>query len=489
MSTESPLKFPKAADQARLDKYQKYDKLYKGEHFDAFSIKLNGLNTYYARLRYIVCNFAGLQSRIMADMLFGETITVDVKDKDLQNFIDALQESNQLFNQLYESELVNSRDGDDVWKIRIDQRNPDVTDSPVEIIIEQVGPQYYFPTFDEKTGRNMTKEDVLVNIFPRTGEDGKEKWYLHKEIHTPGVIRNEVYVYNPNEKKIVSEANAEEFGFEDEEKTEVNRSLVFHVPNVRDGSEFFGTSDYADLETLLFALNNRMTKTDNILDKHSDPILAVPEGVLDENGNVAKEALGMFEMGEGGEKPEYIVWNANLDVAFKEVDKLVKFLYMFSEISPASVGDDEGKGGQADSGRALKYKMLSTLRKRNRKKRYYDQMIKDILVTAMELAKAHGVEMGGVKVSTVERPTIDWGSGLISDETEEVENATARIDAGLSSRADEIAKIDGVTPDEAQKKVKEIDKEATQDRPPAMVPPPTGNKNDPNNQGKPPAGE
>lgn len=473
MADESPLVFPKKADVARLERYLHYDKLYAGDHFDAFSIKAtDGFNSQYSRLRYVVANFAGLASRVMADMLFGETITLDVKDKDLQNFVDGLQEQNQLFNQLYESELVNSRKGDDVFKIRIGARNPSIPDAKSEIIIEQIGPDFYFPQFSKKSARGMSDQDVIIEQFDQIAPTtGKTTCYIHKEIHTPGLIQHEVYEYNKNERKIVAQMDAEAFGYPLEEVTGVNRSLVFHIPNVRDGSGFWGTSDYRDLESLFFALNNRITKTDNILDKHSDPILAVPPGVLDENGQVRKEALGMFEVdneNSGFNKPEYVVWNANLDAAEKEVEKLVEFLFMFSEIAPATMGADSGSGGQAESGRALKFKLLATIRKRNRKKRYYDQAIKDMLETAMGLSAFHKVEVNGVVASKVERPVIDWGSGLIPDETEEIDNAVKRIDAGLSSRAQVIASLDEVTPDEAEKRVQEIDKEATQNAPPVI---------------------
>lgn len=463
--------FPKKADKARLEKYLYYDKLYSGDHFDAFSIKAeDGFNTMYARLRYVVANFAGLASRVMADMLFGETITIDVKDKDLQNFIDGFQEQNQLFNQLYESELVNSRKGDDVFKLRVGPRNPTIPDAPSEIIIEQIGPDFYFPQFSRNSSRGQSDQDVIVTQFEQPGpNDGKNVTFLHKEIHTPGLIQHEVYEYNVTQQRIVKQMRSEDFGWPEEEETGVNRSLVFHVPNVRDGAGYWGTSDYRDLENLFFALNNRITKTDNILDKHSDPILAVPPGVLDENGDVRKERLGMFEVDNenpGFNKPEYVVWNANLDSAMTEIDKLVEFLFMFSEIAPATMGAD--KGGQAESGRALKFKLLATIRKRNRKKRYYDQAIKDMLITAAELSKFHKVAINDIIPTNIERPVIDWGSGLIPDETEEIENAVKRVDAGLSSRADEIARLDEITPDEAQKKVKEIDKEAAQDAPPAI---------------------
>jgi len=116
----------------------------------------------------------------------------------------------------------------------------------------------------------------------------------------------------------------------------------------------------------MYAVNNRMTKNENILDKHSDPILALPEGVLDEQGNIRKDKLQLFtipdnEMGSKPAKPEYITWDASLDNSFKQIDKLIEFLYMTSETSPAVFGMD--KQGAAESGRALKLRLMRTIAK------------------------------------------------------------------------------------------------------------------------------
>lgn len=462
---ESPLAFPKKADKPRLEAYAFYDKLYNGDHFDAFSIKgEKDFTTQYSRLRYIVANFAGLMSRILADMLFGEKLSIDVEKN--QDFIDSLIEENQLITQLYESELSNSRRGDAVFKLRIGTRNINNLSEKPTIIIEQVGAALYFPEFDPQNARFTPAKDCLYWTFKQQLADGNYKCYLHKESHYPGYISHQIFGYNEKEEKIEAEYPPEDFGYQPVEETLVDRSLVFHVPNVRSGDSYFGDSDYTDLISLFFALNNRLTKTDNILDKHSDPILAVPPGVIDENGKIRRSALSMFEVDSenpGFNKPEYIVWNANLEAAEKEVDKLLDLLFMFSEIAPATMGAD--KNGQVDSGRALKFKLLATIRKRNRKMRYYDQMIKDLLETAQKLAIAHKISVGEFSITKPERPKVDWGDGVINDDTEMVDTAVKRIDAGLSSRAGEISKLDGLTPSEAEKKVVEIDKEATIDMP------------------------
>lgn len=449
------LQFPKPVDQKRLNDYDYYDKLYFGEHYDAFLIKgQKDFSNQYNRLRYVVANFAGLMSRVLADMLFSDQFSLDFEDEKNQEFMDALLADNQFTTQCYESALANSRRGDSLFKLRIGQLNNNPA-SPQTVIIEEVTPAIYFPALDITSNRYKPTEDVLAWAFKANGVD-----YLHKETHRPGYIFHEIYRYDPRSSKIIAQVNAQDFGFADIEETKVSRSLVFHIPNVRDGSGFWGTSDYKDLSTLFYALNNRITKIDNILDKHSDPILAVPPGVLDEEGRVKKEALGMFEVDNenaGFNKPEYIVWNANLDSAFKEVDSLIEQLFMFSEIAPATMGMD--KNGLAESGRALKFRLLSTIRKRNRKIQYYDQGIKDMMETVLELAGAWGITVNGMKAQKPERPTIDWGDGVINDATELVDMATKRIDAGIESRSGAIVKLDGVTEAEAKTKVQEIDDE------------------------------
>lgn len=457
MADESPQSFPKQADKPRLEAYEVFDKIYAGDHFDAF--KITGEKDFtkaYSRLRYVVVNFAGLMSRVMADMLFGEKVTIDLESDENQEYVSTLIEQNSLMSQLYESALANSRRGDVVFKLRIGRRNVTDETSKSTIIIEQQSAATYFPEFDARNAINTPAQDVLVWKFHVGGT-----CYLHKESHRPGFIVTEIWKYDEKAEKVISQETPEEFGFKSIETTKIKKSLVFHIPNVRDGNGFFGTSDYKDLMQLFFAINNRLTKIDNILDKHSDPILAVPEGVLDEDGKINKGFLGMFEVDSespGFNKPEYIVWNANLESAFTQIEKLLEILFMTSEIAPATMGMD--KNSVAESGRALKFKLLATIRKRNRKIRYYDEQIKNMLEVAQELGIAWGIDMDSKRISKPERPKIDWGDGVINDETEMVDNAVKRIDAGLSSRADEIARLDGLTPEEAEAKVKEIDKEA-----------------------------
>lgn len=440
--------YSQITDDPRISEYKINEELFSGDHFAAFSISSDDFKKDYSRLRYITCNFAGLISKVIADMLFGEPITI--QDPDNQDFIDGLVFENKLDTLFYEHSIANSYFGDNIFKIRVINGQISIGDTP---------PALYFPELDPSDARALPKKIHLAWIVPTNGDN-----YLVVETHEPPFVRTTIG--RIDKKDSLVEVDVDAFNklagtsYQKEVDTKINRYLVKHVPNWKTRGHF-GISDFVDLKPLFFALNNRMTKTDNILDKHSDPILAVPEGVLDENGKVSKDAFTLFEIPESGEKPEYIVWNANLDNAFKQIDKMVEFLFMFSETSPDSMG--MGKGGSAESGRALKLKLLRTIAKRNRKKLYYDEAIKDLIYTAELLAQANGFTISkdmNAKPTKPQLPDILWQDGIVNDEVERTDIVIKKVEAGIESKQDAIMELDEVDEDTAKETLKTIDDEA-----------------------------
>lgn len=457
---DSVLKYPHADSKSRLEQYQHYTRLFDGDHFDAFSIKVDDpkFSKYYAQLRYISINFAGLISKVIADFLFSESPTYKATDGD-QEYVEGLVKENNLNVQNYESALGNSYLGDAVYKIRIGKRNS--MDEKSSVIIEDINPAIYFPHIDPFNVRAKPEVEELSWMFEHA-----TKKYVRQELHSPGMI--EYHMWELQAEKLIRELTPDQVkdelginGWITSEETGIDRNLIVHIPNWKTGKDYFGKSDYFDLESIFYAINNRMTMTDNILDKHSDPILAVPEGVLDEDGKVNKEKLGMIEIPDGlnGKegKPEYIVWNASLDNAFKEVEQLTEYMFMISETSPDILGMGKGK---SDSGRALKLKLLRTIAKASRKKLYYDAGLKEVLYIAQLMAKKWGVKIDGKALQGEPvYPEIIWKDGLPIDEREQIENEALRINSELTSRKDSIVRIDGIDEEMAEAKVKEIDAE------------------------------
>jgi hypothetical protein len=447
-----PKQFPDDESLNRLRSYGVYENLLEGDHYSAYMKDVgNEFSRKYKFLRYITCNFAGLVSKVIADVLFGEKVSIEDpdKNKEKQAFIDALVHENNLDTQFYESSLFNSCRGDAIFRIRIEND---------EIKVEDINPAMYFP----KLTPNFREEPKEVELAWK--EKYNKETYLIKEIHTAGQIENKVYLMKSgDDKTIVRPVGVEEFNkisgknLDQIVKTGIDEIPIIHIPNFRATNSFWGTSDYHDLQSLFFAVNNRITKTDNTLDKHSDPILSVPEGILDENGNVEKESLGMVEIREGEGKPEYIVWDANLDSAFKELDQLVKMIFMFSEISPDVLGID-GQG-TIESGRALKLRMLRTLAKKNRKALYYELGIQKVVEIASKFAKA-GYKIGDISYKGDPIvPDVIFSDGVIDDKVEEVENESLLYEAGLTSQKRAIKIIEDMDDDSAEALIKEIDEE------------------------------
>lgn len=450
-------KFPSDSDLTRLRAYNRYEKLLEGNHYSAYLSELKETFTdRYKYLRYVTCNFAGLISKVMADVLFGEKVTVESvnKNKKEQEFIDELWYQNKLDTQLYESSLLNSARGDALLRVRVEND---------QIKIEDINPAMYFP----RLGNNFREEPKeVVLAWKDTQKRGEEEeTYLIKETYTVGKIKTEIHLMKDREsQEIVRKVPIKDFNklfntnYEESVETNIDTIPLIHIPNFRINNRYWGTSDFSDLESLFFAINNRMTSIDNILDKHSDPILAVPQGILDEDGNVKKEKLGMIEVQEGEGKPEYIVWNANLDNAFKQIDEIVKMIFLMGEISPDVVGLDTGRT-RAESGRALKLRMLRTLAKKNRKALYYETGIKKAIEVASMFA-IQGAKAGEISYKgEVIIPNVKFADGVVDDKVEEIQNETLKLSSGITSKKNAIKIIEDMDDKEAESLLKEIKEE------------------------------
>ena len=451
-------KFPNESEVSRLRQYSQYERLLEGNHYTAYMSEIGDkFSDRYKYLRYMTCNFAGLISKVMADVMFGEKVKIESPDKNeiQQGFINELIYQNKLDVQFYESALLNSARGDALLRIRVEDN---------QIKIEDINPAMYFP----ELGNNFRSEPEKVTLAWKEYVKNKDKEvvYLIKEIYTKGLIETSVYEMKDREsqeivKKVPVKVYNELAGTDYEEKVETGIEVIplVHIPNFRLNNRYWGASDYVDLESLFFAINNRLTSIDNILDKHSDPILAVPPGILDEDGNVRKESMNMIEMQEGEGKPEYIVWNANLDIAFKQIDEIVKMIFLMGEISPDVVGLESDKRSSAESGRALKLRMLRTLAKKNRKALYYELGIQKAIEIASMFANT-GALAGEVKYKGDDIiPTITFADGVVDDKVEEITNETMKLNAGLTSKKRAIEIIEDMDGDEADALLEEIDGE------------------------------
>ena len=457
-------KWPPEGHTQRLENYARYRALFFGRHDEVFARVQSWLDKEVDKtMVYIVANFAGLISKICADLLFGEPIkaVVGKSESPEQNAVDNILADNNLHTVNYEMALSSSWRGDAVYKARFGKyRSWKDTE---QAIIESVPSGVFFPhlngdNIQEMTGATLAWEKKSGN-----------KKYLRKEIHEPGLIRNELWYLDGSKPKYkVALKTLDEYaGVLDMQETGYLGLLVEHVPNWRLDDMFWGISDYVDLESMFDELNNRVSKISRILDKHSDPKLILPAGVMSwdavrKRWYVEKEDLQVIEVGEDaatGDLPKYLVWDAQLEAAFKQIDKLLDLLMMMSEVSPAAFGMD--KNGIAESGRALKFKLLRTLSKVNRKKLYFDQGLKNILYAAQVLDVTHGKGSYDPQV-----PRIEWADGLPADPVEQSEIETNRLAAGNTSLESSVRRMDRLEGADLKEELDRIKGEKAQVQPP-----------------------
>ena len=452
--------YPPEKEKERIDKYKLYESIFKGEHFEAFSQLFNkGEEEKIQKVKYVMANYGGMISKLSADMLFEEFPTIRFPEGD-SDFSEAMIVENNLKIQLYESALENSFRGDAVFALRKKDN---------QLKIEDLNPICYFPKYHPGNVRIQPDEEDL--IFEVELPEAVKKSYdsaIVVETHSKGKISYQGYYLRGTGTGAseMTQTDHKQFkGYEEipnEVKTGVDDSLlVFHIKNFGINSSFFGFSDYADLISLFNAINKRLTRVDTILDKHGDPILAVPDGVLDEEGKVSRQSFGVIEVPTGeaaGQKPEYIVWDAKLESAFKEIEALTEMMMMTSETSKAAFGMD--KDGQAESGRALKFKLLRTIAKKHRKELYFDAGLKKMFYVAQQFAKAQKLSCGSVKFSGVPVwPEIVWQDGVINDTQEQLEVEVDKLDNDLTTQEEAIQAIDGSTEAEAAEKAAKINAE------------------------------
>jgi hypothetical protein len=431
--------WPPEGDADRLSRYARYQALFEGDHAKAFENLSAFVPSRRRRIIYLTANYAGLISKLCADLLFGETPVFNAPDGPGLDSLKALIRANSLPTVLYESELSASFRGDAVFRVRRGKRHE--ADPEESVIIEEVPAYSYFAETSADNVREVVSESIAwVHRVP-----GQRTCYLRVEEHTPGLIRQSAYQLNEGSGKVgvqvpLSRVYGDATPME-EESTGIGRSMLVHVPNFRHGSRLWGMSDYYDLESLFDAVNNRLSKTDAILDRHAAPKLVLPAGATDARGEIRLSDMDLYEVGSvaEGSVVRYVTWDAKLEAAFTHLEHLQDQIFRMAEVSPAAFGLD--KAGSIESGRAMRMRFIRTQAKIARKRQYFDAGIRRLLSLAQELQAIHG----GPDPVDIE---IHWMDGIPDDYIEAVEVERSRVEAGLSSRETAIRRIDNV--DEAQ---------------------------------------
>ena len=461
--------FPNKHHIKRIQKYKTNELLFKGKHYDAFEGH-NALTKSQKNLLQVSVNLPSLICKKSADFLFGEQVKVlSGKGDDTleQKAFDRIVQNNNLNILTYESALSNAYYGDAFIKVRFGQEFggmlPKDLDAP-RIFIENVNPCMVYPqTFEYDKSKIMAYHIAMpIEVVEDSGD-----YILNVESHFPNLILYTKYKITPAFYDRLG--NIERFKIECEienerhyVKTGVPMPLVVHIPNTGLVGEWAGVDDLTEHYAIFDEINNRLAQISDILDKHSDPAMAVPTGILDadEDGNThfAVSHNKVFELlGKDDILPQYITWDGQLQNAFTELDKLIDLLLTTAEIPSVALGRD-GSGTSGSSGLAIKWRMNTLLSKINRKRQYYDKGLKQVMMLAQLLETNLGVDAYRVTL-----PVLQFQDGLPQDDMELANMMAVRTGGAKTlSQKSAIIYLNDYTEEQAEKEIERIKEEEEQ---------------------------
>lgn len=451
---------PTKADLDRIKDYTVCEQIFDGDYLNAFAQTSARVADGESK-QYLGADWGKLITLVGSDLLFGELPVVNAGSDQQQ--INALLADTGLGTILYEASNSSSFRGDAVLRLLVDEGRVTVLEIPA---------YNYFVELDPDNGRK-----VLSQAIAWVRRLDEETAFLRVDHCYPGRVVREAYAFPsalPFEiidqqlelKRIpLSEAYPNGDAPEAEQETGLPVSGVWHIPNWRHGSRYYGVTDYASgIRSLFDSYNERLTEIHRTLSKHADPKVLLPEGVLDEQGEVKWRDRGVIEIPAefsraSGDNFRYLVWDGQLLAAFQALDRISDLIYKFSETSPAMFGED--KAGSIESARAMKFRFTRTLARVARKRGYWDRPLRELLWWMQVLAGRlkQRIEHEGTEV-TVSLPTepirLEWQDGLPQDPKEQSETESLRQQAGLSSVVDSLVRIDQISEAEAERKFLKI---------------------------------
>lgn len=457
--------YPPEKHYQRIKGYRENKKIFKGHHHEVFG-KYSIGNDRAKELLYISVNLAGIICKKSADFLFGEELKILAgkgENTPEQKAFNKLVEDNHLNIMLYENSLSNAYAGDSFIKVRYGQEYagelPPELDEP-KILIESVNPEFVIP---ETVAWDKKKIKCYHIAMPIYDEDEKQ-WFLSVESHHAGRILYSKYLMTPlyynsdNEPERFEITGVDETSFV-EVLTGVPIPLVVHIPNLATADSWEGIDDLTEIHPLLDEINNRLSQIADILDKHSNPAMAIPSGLLDVDGDGnAKFRVAIdkvFEvMGKDDVIPQYITWNGQLNEAFQELDRLIDMVLTVTEIPAVALGKGDS-GTSGSSGLAIKWRMNSLLAKVNRKKQYYSKGLKQVFYIAQKIEEA--LEIADYEVTI---PILNFQDGLPKDEMEQANIMAIRSGGAKTiSQKSAIMLLNNMTEEQAEAEIERISNE------------------------------
>lgn len=429
--------WPPQKEVLRLQRYSKNRDLFKGEHFSVYKDWVRLLREDKRAVLELIVNFPGAVSKLFADLLFGEMPNYVADSPEANEWVKDFTEANKIDRLNYKAALAQSYRGEALYKLRLIEGRD-------RAVLEVIPANIWFPVVNPDNV-NEIQAHVLAWVKEVSYRDllqrDKVRRYLRTEIHYSGNIANRLYLLEND--KITERIDLSALYDNpppDDELTGVDAPLVFHVPNLEMDDTVYGVDDYMEADTLFQELNIRMAQIARVLDKHTDPNMYGP-GLNEEDPDTGDPTFiaggKYFQLTSQDPVPGYLVWDAQLEANFKFLDKIMQGLYIVTDTNAAAFSMVES--GSFPSGAALKRLLMRPLARTNRKRLFFDPVLKEIFSVAAELERANGRK--APKDLSIR---IEWKDGLPDDPLEQANIENIRTGGrATSSVRSAIRRLDG----------------------------------------------
>lgn len=462
-------KFPPKSESERLEMYMANNKLFENKHAEVYVQAFKRIERVISNFQDVVSypviiNYQKLLSLKVADLLLGEvpTITAGKEGSAEQLTVDKISENTDLVNTAYQTAIDVSRYGDGLFYIykENDFGQIDVSQPPI-----------WFPIVSPDNIKKMLYH-VLAWTYEVTDDQHGKKKYLKVQIHEDSRYTEREYLLDGGIiAKITKEDNTVQTG--------LKGNAIIQVPNVITSDRVHGMDDYSDIDSIISELLVRIGQISRILDKHAAPSVQGPSSALEKNPDSGEWQLkmGNFFPRDNKEDPEtaYVVWDAQMDANFKQIELLINLLHAISEMGSSLLGDKDEGEGQAPSGTSLRFRLISPLAKVKRIAMRFEPALIKAIKLCSQLRGEGIVDLTKVPIS------VTWHDGLPNDPKEDADIMSSRTgNKATMSIKRALISYDGMSEEDADNEVAAIEEDETKVNPMSSMNVPFAGNNDPN---------
>lgn len=393
-------------------------------------------------------NYFKLITNKMDSLLFGNDLTISTGDIERDRIVTKLAERTGWFKSIRKAVKLCSIYGDSCIKT---YRNGASAFSPL-FAYKVVN------SSDKSETKGYVLHELLYDKEPNGGGVKYTPRHIRILISCNGFDYERVYEYT-GDKKAGILGKPVRFKYKDRWIPRKGRYYFTDIPDAStvqwlsintEDDGVYGTSSYQQIKDLVFAIENRLSTENWVVDNHGKPLLLLGMTAVEtdeETGGYHLSTINgkyLIDKGNGETKPEYLTWDGKLDNSKQIRDDLLSALYELSEMNRTFLsGEYSGQITEESLNNLIK----SALDRATRELNDIWNSVRDSLYV---LCRLNNIEVNKEDIN------INFNIGRIDDPKTIAETATALINANLFSRKTVLGKFYGYSEEDAEAEAERI---------------------------------